>query len=84
MAPSRTIEPVYRGCERGRERGLHWTTDRAVAEKFAGGRRCINPHPTLVQALIPKRHILAVFVNREENEIVVDPRRLRKLLIHGS
>jgi hypothetical protein len=70
---------VWRGCEQGRERGLHWTTDRATAEKFAAGRRCTNPRPILVRAQIPKRHIFAVFLDRNESEIVLDPRRLRKL-----
>jgi hypothetical protein len=73
------VVPAWRGCERGRERGLHWTTDRAVAERFASGRRCVNQLPTLVQAQIPKEHIFAVFVSREESEIVLDPRRLKKL-----
>src|SRR5579863_8296013 len=56
------IIPVWRGCERGRERGLHWTTERAVAEGFAEGKRCSNKRPTLVQAQIPKPHIFAVFI----------------------
>jgi hypothetical protein len=73
------VVPVWRGCERGRERGLSWTTDRAVAEGFAIGKRCANEHPTLVRADIPKRHVFAVFVDRSESEIVVDPRRLRNL-----
>jgi hypothetical protein len=73
------LVPVWRGCERGRERGLHWTTDRTVAEGFAQGRRCINPNPTLVHAEIPKQHIFAVLLDRQEHEIVLDPRRLRKL-----
>ena len=41
---------VFRGCEQGRERGLHWTTSRMTAEKFATGQRCINARPTLVTA----------------------------------
>jgi hypothetical protein len=71
--------PIWRGCDRGRERGLHWTTRRAVAEGFATGKRCFNAHPTLASAEIPKRHVFAVFVCRDEDEVVVDPRRLRKL-----
>jgi hypothetical protein len=71
--------PICRGCDQGRERGLHWTTSRAVAEGFATGKRCLNAHPTLASAEIPKRHVIAVFVCRDENEVVVDPRRLRKL-----
>jgi hypothetical protein len=77
--PLPDLVSVFRGCEQGRERGLHWTTSRAIAEKFARGQRCINPRPTLVTAQIPKRHILAVFANRNEAEIVLDPRRLRRL-----
>ncbi len=73
------IVEIWRGCERGRERGLSWTTDRAVAEGFAAGRRCVNKVPTLLRAEIPKQHIFAVFVERMESEIVVDPRRLRAL-----
>jgi hypothetical protein len=75
---------VWRGCERGRERGLHWTMDQATAEKFASGRRCINPEPTLARAQIPKRHILAVFLDRDESEIVLDPRRLRNLIVAST
>jgi hypothetical protein len=76
------VVSIWRGCERGRERGLSWTTDRAVAEAFASGKRCSNRSPTLAQAEIPKQHIFAVFVSRSENEIVVDPRRLRKFQAH--
>ena len=46
--------PVWRGCDRG-ERGVHWTTWRAVAEGFATGKRCLNAHPILASAEIPKR-----------------------------
>jgi hypothetical protein len=70
---------VYRGCEKGRVRGLHWTTDRTVAEGFAHGKRCYNRHPTLVRAVIPKPHVFALFLDRQEHEIVLDPRRLRQL-----
>jgi hypothetical protein len=73
------LVPIWRGCERGRERGLSWTTERAVAEGFAKGQRCINEQPTLASAVIPKSHIFGVFCGRGEREVVVDPRRLRKL-----
>jgi hypothetical protein len=73
------LVPIWRGCERGRERGLSWTTERAVAEGFAKGKRCINEQPTLASAVIPKPHIFGVFFGRGEREVVVDPRRLRKL-----
>jgi hypothetical protein len=70
---------IWRGCELGRERGLSWTTQWRLAEKFSRGVRCRNARPTLVEAVISKRHVLAVFVSRNEFEIVVDPRRLRKI-----
>jgi hypothetical protein len=73
------VVPVWRGCERGHERGMSWTTDRSVAERFAIGKRCVNHAPTLVRAEIPKEHILGVFCNRNEREIVLDFRRLRNL-----
>jgi hypothetical protein len=73
------LVPVWRGCERGRVRGLSWTTDRLVAEGFALGKRCWNEHPTLMHAEIPKQHIFGVFLGRKECELAVDPRRLRKL-----
>jgi hypothetical protein len=72
---------VWRGCQRGRERGLSWTTDRSVAEGFARGKRCIQKNPTLVHAEIPKQHIFAVFTDRNEHEVALDPRRLRKLTL---
>ena len=73
------LAPVWRGCERGRERGLSWTTDRAIAEGFAVGKRCANRYPTLARAEIPKQHIFGVFLSRQESEVALDPRRLRKL-----
>jgi hypothetical protein len=70
---------IWRGCERGRERGLHWTMKREVAEGFAQGKRCINASPTLVSAMIPKPRIFGVFLDRNEWELAVDPRRLRRI-----
>jgi hypothetical protein len=71
------LVPVWRGCQSGRERGISWTTKREVAEHFA--RDFTNSLPTLVHAQVPKEHIFAVFVNRQESEIALDYRRLRKL-----
>jgi hypothetical protein len=73
---------VFRGCERGRERGLSWTTDLNVALGFAQGKRCRNSLPTLMTAVIPKEHVFGVFLDRGESEIAVDTRRLRRLRPH--
>jgi hypothetical protein len=69
---------IHRGCERGRERGLSWTTDLAIAEGFARGKRCRHSVPTLCHATIRKAHVFGAFTNRDEHEIIVDPRRLRQ------
>jgi len=71
---------VWRGCEGGRERGLSWTTDQQIATKFAFGQRCRNSAPTFVRAEIPKQHVFGVFLSRQESELVVDYRRLRKII----
>jgi hypothetical protein len=73
---------IYRGCEAGRERGLSWTTEIKVATGFAIGKRCRNAKPTLITAMIPKEHIFGVSLDRKEEEIIVDPRRLRRLRQH--
>jgi hypothetical protein len=75
------IIKIYRGCEAGRVRGLSWTTEIGVAESFARGKRWSNDRPTLVSALIPREYILALFLSREEREVVVDPRRLKRVSI---
>lgn len=64
---------VWRGGDRYRVRkGLSWTTDRAVAEKFAVGHRFIfNKYPTLVTAVIDRSEVILVSQDRRESEIVV-------------
>ena len=73
---------IYRGCSRARVRGVSWTTDRASAATFARGHRSIAvPDPVIAQATMPKQAVFAVFTERSETEVLVDPRRLRKLQI---
>jgi hypothetical protein len=79
--------PIWRGCERGRERGLSWTISEDVARGFASGKRWSNERPTLVRAIIPKQHVLFVLCSREEDEINPDYRRLRqvkRVILDGS
>jgi hypothetical protein len=65
---------VYRGCAAYRTRGISWTADRDVGMKFARGIRFDNePDRVLVEAIIPKQAIFAVFTDRKESEIVLDP-----------
>lgn len=71
---------IYRGCSRPRVRGVSWTTDRDVAAGFARGHRGIRvPDSVVAQAAVPKEAVFAVFTDRNESEVLVDPRRLRKL-----
>jgi hypothetical protein len=73
---------VFRGCSRSRVRGVAWTTDRRVAEGFAHGHRFIRvPDPVVASAIIPKEHIFFWTDERNEKEVVLEPRRLRKLAV---
>ena len=75
---------VSRGCARYRVRGTAWTVNEAIAIKFARGVRFdVEPDRVIATAVIPKEHIFAVFTDREEAEIVLDPRRLRNLRIES-
>jgi hypothetical protein len=74
------IVQVWRGCASFRVRGLSWTTDESVARRFASGMRFDSEvDRVLARGLIPKEHVFAVFTDRDESEIVLDPRRLRQL-----
>jgi hypothetical protein len=73
---------VFRGCSRPRLRGVAWTTDRTVAEGFAKGHRSLSvPEPVVASAIIPKEYIFFVTNDRNEKEFVLNPRRLRRLMI---
>src|SRR3954469_20892705 len=73
---------VFRGCSAHRVRSVAWTTNQAVAEGFARGHRGLQvPEPVVATAVIPKEHIFFVTNDRNENEIVLNPRRLRKLVV---
>lgn len=71
---------VYRGCSFPRIRGLAWTTDRGVAESFAGGHRQIAvPMAVVAHAKVPKEAIYTVATGRKEAEVVLNWRRLREV-----
>ena len=73
---------VFRGCSRSRARGVSWSTDRATAEQFARGHRSIPvPDPVVAEADVPKTAIFSVMLDRGECEVVLDPRRLRHLVL---
>jgi hypothetical protein len=65
---------VYRGSSTERAGGLAWTTSRAMAENFARGHRGLPvPDPVIVATKVPRDAILAVFIERDEAEVVIDP-----------
>jgi hypothetical protein len=71
---------VWRGTDRPRVRSIAWTTDRKIAEQFATGmRRGAFDNPVIAHAFIRKTDIF--FATESEAEVVLDPRRLRKLTI---
>ena len=73
---------IYRGCPSERVRGISWTTSLTVAEGFARGHRAIPvPNPVIVSAKVPSEAILAVFVDRNESEVIVDPDTLVDLSV---
>jgi hypothetical protein len=74
---------IWRGCSRSRMRGISWTTDRAVAEGFARGHRgiCV-PDSVVVEAQIDRSAVFIAVDTRNEQELLVDPRRLRRMVLH--
>jgi hypothetical protein len=68
-----SIMTVYRGLDacRGYPRGLSWTTDLAVAQKFAEGRRVTNPNPVVITARVRKSSVAMCHVMRNECETVL-------------
>jgi hypothetical protein len=76
---------VWRGADRRTLRNFPWTTDPAVAEFFAVHRRGWPfPNPVIGRAFIKKSDVFAAINGKDgrgEQEIILDPRRLRKLTI---
>ena len=70
---------VYRGVHSrkpGGMKALSWTLDQEVAQWFADryGR-----HGTVYEAKIDKKHIHALFLGRNEAEVIVDPKYLTEI-----
>jgi hypothetical protein len=71
---------IYRGCDMDRAMGVAWSTDKAVALGFARGHRGLRvPDPILVSATVRKDRIYGAYQNRQEREILVDPRDLKSV-----
>lgn len=73
------VVTIYRGVRSSRPgnvKALSWTLDREVAQWFAGryGRQ-----GTVYEAKIDKKHIHALFLGRNESEVIVDPKYLTEI-----
>jgi hypothetical protein len=67
---------LWRGCQPGRQRRMSWTSDRAVAERFArAGIRGRLPGIVYRTDARPSA-LLCANTSRNESEVVVDPREL--------
>lgn len=70
------IVTVYRGvgsARAGSEKALSWTLNRETAQWFATR---YGKQGTVFEAKIEKQHIHALFMGRNESEVVVDPKHL--------
>lgn len=75
---------VWRGADRRTIRNFSWTTDPKMAEFFAAHRRGAPfPNPVIGHAFIRKADVFAAIAGNEK-EIILDPRRLRKLTIDSA
>ena len=68
---------AYRGAARARVRGVSWTLDEEVARKIRYGHRLFTePHPVIATARIRREAVFLHITDRDEDEILLDPRRL--------
>jgi hypothetical protein len=73
---------IYRGCSRSRTSGFSWSTDRQIAIGFSKGHRGIGmPNPVVCSAKIRKCDVFSASVERKEQELVIDYKKLRDLKI---
>lgn len=72
---------VYRGvasADKGNIKALSWTLDRNTAEWFA---HRFGKDGTVYTAQIKRDDIYAYFSGRKESEVIVDPDRLKKIMV---
>ncbi len=60
--------------------GMSWTLDEQVAQWYAAPvPHQRQPHGWVLSATVPKRAVLAMFLERGEREVVVDTRQITKM-----
>lgn len=63
---------VYRGCYQHNKDGVSWTTNREVAERFPTLNRYKQEgQPLLVKARVKKCDVVAMKLDRDEDEVIV-------------
>lgn len=68
------IVTIYRGCGKSNIKGCCWSLDRAVAASFPFVNRYRQKEPILVTARIRRYRIVALKLDREEQEVIMfDP-----------
>lgn len=76
---------VYRGQPEGAEFGIAWSTDRGIAEKFAGGAGLRTPAQGVTwRGLVARDKVLAYLTERGEYEVIVDPKWVTALTKVGA
>lgn len=61
---------IYRGCDAERSSGICWTLDEQIANSFPFLHGFETKAPLLIRAEVKKKHILAVKLDRAENEVI--------------
>lgn len=73
---------IYRGCDESVIAGASWTTDHEVAEFFTQGLRgCTHDTPVIVSATCDIDDILLAIDDRNEKELIINPRKLSDVLV---
>jgi hypothetical protein len=76
--------PVYRGCPLNKVNGMSWSTDKDKATwfgnrfNFGGGKPPFDKECCLVTGQVAKADICAVFLERNEFEVVCDPKNVKR------
>lgn len=69
---------LYRGQDMKDPLGFSWTTDAAIAKKFAAGAgvRRPNRHPVIYRTGFQRSNVLAFLTGRGESEVILDIERM--------
>lgn len=79
LPPRTRVITVYRGQRMTDPTGCAWTTDIAIAKKFAmtGGGRTTIKDGVLLKGKVKVADVLAFITGRNESEVIVDPANVR-------